>query len=176
VIFVVAGMIGFAVSNLAAGVPTIGASGAIFGLLTAYAMLFPDAVVLFWFVIPLRAAHFAILYGLMELFAGTMGSSPGIARFAHLGGMVTGYLYIRWWWIAKVQAKGLWSRMAGEASAPRVARRPAPVRARPEPSEPEEASMVEVDRILDKILVSGLDSLTEEEREVMRRYSDRMKH
>ncbi|MBI3552238.1 MAG: rhomboid family intramembrane serine protease [Elusimicrobia bacterium] len=153
----------------------IGASGAIFGLLTAYAMLFPDAVVLFWFVIPLKASHFAILYGLMELFAGTSGSTPGIARFAHLGGMVTGYLYIRWWWIAKIQAKGLWARIAGQPQAPRVSRRPTAVRARAQDAEPE-SSMAEIDRILDKILVSGLDSLTEEERAIMRRYSDRMKH
>jgi membrane associated rhomboid family serine protease len=155
-------------------IPVIGASGPIYGLLVAYAMLFPDAVVYLYFLIPVKAAHMAILFGIIEFFAGTSGATPGVARFAHLGGMVTGYLYIRWWWVAKVQVKALWTRAAGELPAPRLGRRAAPAR-RTEVAEPE-TSMVEIDRILDKILVSGLDSLTEEERAVMRRYSDRMKH
>lgn len=154
--------------------PVIGASGPIYGLLVAYSMLFPDAIVYLYFLIPVKAAHMAILFGLIEFFAGTSGSTPGIARFAHLGGMVTGYLYIRWWWVAKIQARALWGRVVGDVPAPRPSRRAAAPR-RAEPAEPE-ASMAEIDRILDKILVSGLDSLTEEERAIMRKYSDRMKH
>ncbi len=157
-------------------IPVIGASGPIYGLLVAYAMLFPDAVVYLYFLIPVKAAHMAILFGFIEFFAGTTGATPGVARFAHLGGMITGYLYLRWWWIAKIKLKGLWGRLGGRVPAlPRLSsRRPIPAR-RPEVPV-EDASMSEIDRILDKILVSGLDSLTEDERAVMRRYSDRMKH
>lgn len=159
-------------------VPVIGASGAIYGLLVAFAMLYPDAVVYLYFLIPIKAAHMAILFGALEFFAGAAGTTPGIARFAHLGGMVTGYLYIRWWWVWKVNAKsfakGLFEREE-EAPAPRraAARRPVP---RPVPdARPGGDQMEEVDRILDKILASGMDSLTEEEREVMKRYSQRNK-
>ncbi len=161
-------------------VPVIGASGPIYGLLVAFAMLYPDAVVYLYFLIPVKASHMAILFGLVEFFAGTTGATPGIARFAHLGGMVTGYIYIRWWWIIKVRSKAFFQQLARAPSAiapprPRPARKPlerAPEEAAPKPEEP----MAEIDRILDKILVSGLDSLTDEERRIMQRYSDRMKH
>lgn len=149
--------------------PIIGASGPVYGLLVAFAMLYPDAVVYLYFFIPVRASHMAILFGLIEFFAGATAATPGIARFAHLGGMVTGYLYIRWWWVARIHAKGLFSRWTGRET-------PVP-RRRPSPSQPDpEAEMAEIDRILDKILVSGIASLTDEERALMRRYSERMKH
>ncbi len=160
-------------------VPVIGASGPVYGLLVAFAMLYPDAVVYLYFLIPVKAAHMAILFGLIEFFAGTTGATPGVARFAHLGGMVTGYVYIRWWWIFKVKALGLWRQWFGESlkiESPRKPRRRAATAAAAAESADPQAAMEEVDRILDKILVSGLDSLTEEERAVMRRYSDKTKH
>jgi membrane associated rhomboid family serine protease len=159
-------------------VPVIGASGPVYGLLVAFAMLYPDAVVYLYFLIPVKAAHMAILFGALEFFAGATGATPGIARFAHLGGMVTGYLYIRWWWVwklnAKAVAKGIFEREADAAPA-----RPAPARrvARAAPAGPsrDEDEMAEVDRILDKILATGLESLTDDEREIMARYSRRNK-
>ena len=161
-------------------VPVIGASGPVYGMLVAFAMLYPDAVVYLYFLIPVKAAHMAILFGLIEFFSGATGSNPGIARFAHLGGMVTGYLYIRWWWVAKLRVKTLYQGfIEGGEAAPRRPRRAAaktPAPAAPAPSQTQEraeAQMAEVDRILDKILVSGLDSLTEEERAIMRKYSDK---
>lgn len=154
-------------------VPVIGASGAVYGMLVAFAMLYPDSVIYLYFLIPVKAAHFAILFGAIEFFT----APAGIARFTHLAGMVTGYLYIRWWWVAKVKAKAAWRSLAGAIppEAPRAQGRRTP----PAPSsvrEPPENVMAEIDRILDKILASGLDSLTEEERAIMRRYSDKTKH
>ncbi|OGR86965.1 MAG: hypothetical protein A3J74_00835 [Elusimicrobia bacterium RIFCSPHIGHO2_02_FULL_57_9] len=151
-------------------VPVIGASGPVYGMLVAFAMLYPDAVVYLYFLIPVKASHMAILFGIIEFFAGASGSTPGIARFAHLGGMITGYFYIRWWGVVKIKAKAVWRAMGEDgssASSSRPARR-ADFR-RQEPESP----MAEIDRILDKILVSGLDSLTEEERAIMKRYSDK---
>jgi membrane associated rhomboid family serine protease len=155
-------------------VPTIGASGPVYGMLVAFAMLYPDAVVYLYFLIPVKAAHMAILFGLIEFFAGASGSNPGIARFAHLGGMVTGYIYIRWWWVIKLKTKALFSGISSGEGVVRRAPRRVPV-SRPAQASEEmaEAQMAEVDRILDKILVSGLDSLTDEEKAVMRRYSER---
>ncbi len=76
--------------------PTVGASGGVFGLLLAYAKFFPDSRLMLLFPpIPIKAKHFVILYGCLELFLGITGSVRGIAHFAHLGGMVGGYLMLR---------------------------------------------------------------------------------
>jgi membrane associated rhomboid family serine protease len=175
--------LGAALASTAMGVhstvPVIGASGSVYGLLVAFAMLYPDAVVYLYFLIPVKAAHMAILFGALEFFAGATGATPGIARFAHLGGMVTGYLYIRWWWVWKLNAKSL-AKGLFERDAEAVPARPQPARraARAVPGDAGrggEDPMAEVDRILDKILATGLDSLTDDEREIMARYSRRNK-
>jgi membrane associated rhomboid family serine protease len=78
--------------------PAIGASGGVFGLLLAYGMLFPhNRVMLLIPPIPLKARTFVVLYGAAELFLGVSGIQPGVAHFAHLGGMLFGWLTIRYW-------------------------------------------------------------------------------
>ncbi|MFT4256132.1 MAG: rhomboid family intramembrane serine protease [Pseudoxanthomonas sp.] len=78
--------------------PTVGASGGVFGLLLAYAMLFPEQRLMLIFPpIPMKARTFVILYGLTELVLGFNGWQPGVAHFAHLGGMLFGWLLIRYW-------------------------------------------------------------------------------
>jgi membrane associated rhomboid family serine protease len=78
--------------------PTIGASGAIFGLLLAFAMYFPhERVMLLFPPIPLPAWLFVLIYGLVELFMGVTGSEADIAHFAHLGGMLGGAAMILFW-------------------------------------------------------------------------------
>lgn len=156
-------------------IPVIGASGSVYGLLVAFAMLYPDAVVYLYFLIPIKAAHMAILFGAIEFFAGASGSSPGVARFAHLGGMVTGYLYIRWWWVAKIQLRALWRRASSAEPEDEPAPRPVPRRAAKPKAQAPANDMAEVDRILDKILSDGMDSLTDDERNIMTRYSERNK-
>jgi len=78
--------------------PTVGASGGVFGILLAFGMMFPDRVVLLLFPpIPLPARVFVLLYGLLELAHGVLGTSAGVAHFAHLGGMLgAGLLLWRW--------------------------------------------------------------------------------
>jgi membrane associated rhomboid family serine protease len=77
---------------------TIGASGGVFGLLLAYGMYFPRRTLLLIFPpIPLPAWLFVTLYGLLELYLGVTNSQAGVAHFAHLGGMLGGYLMIRHW-------------------------------------------------------------------------------
>jgi len=79
-------------------VPTVGASGGVFGILLAFGMMFPnERVVLLIPPIPMPAKVFVTLYGLFELFAGVTGSLSGIAHFAHLGGMIGGFLTIQYW-------------------------------------------------------------------------------
>lgn len=79
-------------------IPTVGASGAVFGLLLAFGVLYPNAVILLMFPpIPMKAKWFVVVYGLIELFLGVSGGQPGVAHFAHVGGMLWGLLLL-WWW------------------------------------------------------------------------------
>ena len=79
-------------------VPTVGASGGVFGLVLGYAMFFPHhRVMLLIPPIPMSARTFAIVYALIELSLGVFGSNQGIAHFAHLGGMAGGWLLLRHW-------------------------------------------------------------------------------
>lgn len=78
--------------------PTVGASGGVFGLLLAFGLYFPRRMVMLIFPpIPMPAWLFVTLYGALELFLGVTGSQHGVAHFAHLGGMLGGYLTIRYW-------------------------------------------------------------------------------
>ena len=78
--------------------PTVGASGGLFGLLLAYGMTFPDRTIMPLFPpIPMKAKVFVAVYGGIELFLGVTGTTSGVAHFAHLGGMLGGWLMIRYW-------------------------------------------------------------------------------
>ena len=80
------------------GAPTVGASGGVFGILLAFGMAFPNRMLMLIFPpIPMRAKYFVVMLGLFELYLGFSGSAPGIANFAHLGGMLFGFLLLRYW-------------------------------------------------------------------------------
>lgn len=77
---------------------TIGASGAVFGVLLSFGMMHPNTIIMLLFPpIPIKAKWFVILYGLLELYLGFSGNQPGVAHFAHVGGMLFGYLLLRYW-------------------------------------------------------------------------------
>ncbi len=77
--------------------PTLGASGAIFGILLLYGLAYPKRTILLYFAIPMPAWLFVTLYGLLELYLGAFGSNSAIAHFAHLGGMAAGAALILYW-------------------------------------------------------------------------------
>ncbi len=79
-------------------IPTVGASGAVFGLLLAFGMMFPNSLIYLYFLFPIKAKYFVMLYGLFELYSGIM-NQPGdnVAHFAHLGGMIFGIILILYW-------------------------------------------------------------------------------
>lgn len=78
--------------------PTLGASGAIYGVLIGFAMLYPDApLTLIFPPITLKAKWFVIIFAVIELGTGINGVTDGVAHFAHLGGMLFGFFLIRWW-------------------------------------------------------------------------------
>src|SRR5690606_20871924 len=77
----------------------VGASGSLFGILLAFGMLFPNALLMMLFIpIPIKAKYFVIGYGLIELISG-LQNNPGdnVAHFAHLGGMLFGFILIKYW-------------------------------------------------------------------------------
>ena len=94
-----AGVVQLIVAALQGGLyPTVGASGGVFGILLAYGLTFPNRIVVPLFPpIPMRAITFVFLFGLLELYLGFSGNAPGVANFAHLGGMLFGYLMLRRW-------------------------------------------------------------------------------
>jgi membrane associated rhomboid family serine protease len=76
-------------------IPTVGASGAIYGILMAYALLFGNRMILFFFVFPMKARTAVLIIGAIEIYYSITATSDGIAHLAHLGGMAVGYLYLR---------------------------------------------------------------------------------
>ena len=84
--------------NLLVHTPTVGASGAVFGVLLAFGMLFPNALLYIYFAFPIKAKYFVIIYGLLELYAGISNNpADNVAHFAHLGGMIFGFILIKYW-------------------------------------------------------------------------------
>lgn len=78
-------------------IPTIGASGALYGVLLAYGLLFPNRQILLWFVLPIRARHFVILIGAIAFYSTLTLPGSGVSHLAHLSGLVIGYVYLRGW-------------------------------------------------------------------------------
>lgn len=89
-------------SELKLNIPTVGASGAVFGLLLAFGMLFPNALIYLYFFLPVKAKYFVFFYGLFELYSGIANNpTDNVAHFAHLGGMIIGFILIKMWKIKR---------------------------------------------------------------------------
>ncbi|MCB1633038.1 MAG: rhomboid family intramembrane serine protease [Xanthomonadales bacterium] len=103
-VFVLTGIIGAGVAQLIFAAvthepyPTVGASGGVYAVLLGFGMMFPNRMVLLLIPpIPMKAKYLVLIFGAMELFFGITGTQQGVAHFAHLGGMVTGYFLILKW-------------------------------------------------------------------------------
>lgn len=84
--------------NMLINTPTVGASGALYGILLGFAMLFPNMPLYFFFIpVPIKAKWMVLGYGVIELFFGVTGLQSGVAHFAHLGGMLVALLLILYW-------------------------------------------------------------------------------
>ena len=158
------------------GTPTvIGASGAVFGLLLAFALKWPDAPIYLWFLLPVKAKYFVGFIAFFSLYASLGGARDGVAHWTHLGGLVTGFLYLRHGDRLTARLgdfRKRWRRR-GLKTTPGGAAEPSH-RASKRRGRREGDRLDEVDRILDKIRESGIDGLTPKEREflddVSRRY------
>jgi membrane associated rhomboid family serine protease len=170
----------------------IGASGATFGLMLAFAMIWPDMLIHVWGIFPIKAKWLVGIMGFVQLLLAADGSGGQVAVLAHLGGMLTAYLYLKSPWaphawgdvprsarkpqqkrggVALVPWSGKKQAAAAAQTATVTQARPAAAR---KGKSNERELLDDVDRILDKISAQGLGSLTEEERkrldEVSRRY------
>ncbi len=158
---------------------TIGASGAVYGILLAFGMIFPnERIFIFPLPVPIKAKWFVCGYVAIELFMAMSSSGDGVAHMAHLGGMLFGFLMIRYW---NKHPNSSMNRSGGQEFFDKLKRNfekhqsNENTRMHVESSDPKEAdreynvrkklNQEEIDAILDKIRKSGYDSLTKEEKQ-----------
>ena len=137
---------------------TVGASGAVYGILLAFGMMWPNSRIYLYFLIPIKTKWFVLIYGLLELFSG-FSSIDNVAHFAHVGGMVFGLLLILYW--KNGGTAGLKMRFTKKNTG----------NSRPKSDWDYNKERHDEDRrtdeILDKISKGGYDSLTKEEKEFL---------
>jgi len=168
--------IGAGLSNLLIGPifgsagPTVGASGAIYGVLLAFGMLYPDTPIFIYFLLPIRAKYFVIFYILIEVYAGVTGTADGVAHFAHLGGAAVGFVYLmvdR----KRLPFKNVWSRakqrLAHSEYAVHTHRDVSDANYYELHNDEDGVSQQQIDEILDKISQHGYQSLTEDEKKIL---------
>jgi membrane associated rhomboid family serine protease len=147
-------------------VPVIGASGAIYGVLVAFAVLYPNRLVYIWFLFPIKVKYLVMILIGLGVFASYNGKADGIAHFTHLGGALIAYLYLKADWRIPTWVRGLRSKLRLRRK-PKLVNRPA--------AGPEDDLMDEVDQILDRIKeVGGYDKLTEREKKILERASRKL--
>ncbi|MBI3008069.1 MAG: rhomboid family intramembrane serine protease [Candidatus Omnitrophica bacterium] len=144
-------------------VPTIGASGAIFGILLAFGMLFPNRpimLLLFFFIpVTMLAKYLVIVYGILELIMSLQWTPDGIAHFAHLGGMVFGWLYL------KNQDRARFAVHSWKINL----QKQKTLRQKKDRDKRETFISEQVDPILDKISREGLHSLSKSEKNILKK-------
>lgn len=158
----------------------IGASGSVFGLLLAFGMMYPNAEIYVYFLLPIKAKWFVVIYGALELIYGVLGSADGVAHFAHLGGMLFGFLLIMAWrrhdnnsgdgkgqWFYPVSSKKRHRRMKYATSYDDDDESSVRNMSDEEYNARKHAEQQHIDEILDKISKSGYDSLSREEKDLL---------
>jgi membrane associated rhomboid family serine protease len=159
----------YALTALNSPIPLVGASGAVFGILLAYGLMFPERKILLYFIFPIKAKYFVLIFGIFELLAAQQGRMDGIGHYAHLGGMLFGYIYLVGGVGRRLRGRGLgdlrgWWRRRQTKSRIRIVRPDGE-------SSGSSVSQEKIDEILEKISREGLNSLTAEEQDILRRAS-----
>ncbi|NQU06559.1 MAG: rhomboid family intramembrane serine protease [Calditrichaeota bacterium] len=145
-------------------IPIVGASGAVYGLLAAYAILFPNNQIYIWGLVPIRAKYLVLGFGIFEFIASLSPGSSPIAHLVHLGGMIIGVAYLK--------KDGLLRWGARKAKGVQRERKLKQVK---KVEDSEDNLRQEVDDLLDKINEVGLENLTSWERRRLREASDLLK-
>ena len=142
--------------SLNSHVPVVGASGAIYGILLAYALMFPNRYVYLYFLLPIRVKYFVIFIGVMAFFSSVNPGYSNVSHLTHLSGMLVGYLYLR-------------SNLRWSLIRQFLTHRKDGLKQRYETQKQQRKQGIrrEVDQILDKINEVGYDSLTKSERDFL---------
>lgn len=147
----------------------VGASAAIFGVMLGYARYWPRALIYIWGVVPIEARWFVVGMTALSLFGGFGGSTSGVAHFAHLGGFLGGFVYL-----SLSDRRSAARRFQGLATPARRVDAEAPEQwSRIPLDQLHPVNRAEVEHLLRKLAVDGIDSLTPEERMVLDRFSPR---
>ena len=169
--YLVCGLGGVVLSFLFVSYPIIGASAAVYGVMLAFAVVWPNAPIYVMGIFPVKAkwlVSFFVLISFMNAFGGAGG---GVAHFAHLGGFAAGLIYLKTDWRASQAIKGLGKAARGGrrfAIVPREEREAATSGLhRGSDDVAEETTLDAVDRVLDKISAEGMASLTEQEKQLL---------
>jgi membrane associated rhomboid family serine protease len=161
-LYLISGIAGALLSVvLAPRYPIIGASGAVLGVLMAFARFWPRERLMIWGIIPIEARWLVLIYAALDLWSGFGGSRSGVANFAHLGGFAGALLYL----VFLEQRQG--AKRFKQQATPKV---PDPALGnwrKVDTSSIHSVNKEEVDRILDKINASGIGSLTPQERQFL---------
>ena len=164
--YLICGLGGVALSFLFMPASVIGASAAVYGVMLAFAMTWPEAPIYIWGIFPVKAKWLVAFLFVVSLFSAVGDAGGGVAHFAHLGGLITGFLYLKSDWrsserlerlqeVAKVRRLAIVPRDDGDEAGEEGAGKGWGGR--------DDELLDEVDRILDKISAQGMSSLTEEE-------------
>ena len=184
--YLICGLGGAALSFLFAfNSPIIGASAAVYGVMLAFALNWPDAPIYIWGILPIPAKWLVALLAVFSFMAAFQGRADGVAHFAHIGGFVAAFVYIKWDKTARKRRlagfgfgdaakKKKFRVVPGGSDVSTPAPPPRPVRRPEQAFGGDERLLTELDRVLDKISTAGISSLTADERklldDVSRRY------
>jgi membrane associated rhomboid family serine protease len=175
--YLICGLGGVLLSFLLAPSGLVGASAACYGVMLAFALAWPDAPIYFWGIFPIKAKYLVGFFFLLTVMS-AFGSAGGpVAHMAHLGGFLTGLIYLKADWRPKAQLAALKKRTTQARRLAIVPRdeepTPPPARAGAWRTADESALLDAVDRVLDKISAEGMSALTPEERGVLDEVSRR---
>ena len=168
--YLICGLGGVALSFLFVSYSIIGASAAVYGVMLAFAMVWPDAPIYVWGIFPVKAKWLVAFLVLVTFTSAFGGAGGGIAHFAHLGGFAAGLLYLKTDWRASqtIQNMGKAARARRFAIVPREEREAAAgAQRRRSDDSSEKKTLDAVDRVLDKISAEGMASLTEQEKKLL---------
>jgi membrane associated rhomboid family serine protease len=143
-------------------IPTIGASGAIYGILVAYAVMFPNRLIYLYFLIPVKVKYAVIVFVGLEFLASLSSTQSGIGHLAHLGGAVVGFIYLKLDW----RLKSFGKRVSLGRSIRNLRYKRQSTKMEKNRKKAEEI-MKRVDEILDKINEVGIENISEEERQFL---------
>jgi membrane associated rhomboid family serine protease len=153
----------------------IGASGAVYGVQLGFAYFWPRQPIYIWGILPIEARWLVVIMTVISLYSGMRGAGGGVAHFAHLGGFLGGFLFLKWLERRQQAPIREW-RQAGRPSSPKLETPSKAIErwSKIRRDDLHEVNRAELDRVLDKISATGIGSLTAGEREFLDRFSARL--